>query len=226
MSGEKYVISRVTRSKKEAQSGYDKLSRWYDISVGPFEKKFRTAGLEKLAPKNGELILEIGFGTGHCLLSTAQSVGESGKVYGIDLSSGMVERAGRRIQSAGLADRVILKCCDALKVPYKSNFFDAVFMSFTLELFDTPEIPVVLKECNRVLKPGGRVCIAAMSKSSKDTIMIRAYEWAHKKFPKLFDCRPIYAEQALEEAGFASIDAETMSMWMLQLVIAAAVKNI
>jgi ubiquinone/menaquinone biosynthesis C-methylase UbiE len=74
-------ISRVTRSKEEAKESYDKISKWYDPLAGTFEKKFRNAGLEMLNAREGEKVLEPGFGTGHGILSLAQSIGTSGKVY-------------------------------------------------------------------------------------------------------------------------------------------------
>jgi hypothetical protein len=46
------------------------------------EKRFTESGLQKLKVKQGETVLEIGFGTGHALVALARLVGQSGKVYG------------------------------------------------------------------------------------------------------------------------------------------------
>ena len=91
MSENKSQISRVIRSKEKAKASYDKISKWYDILAGRFEKKYRDTGLQKLCAEEGEIVLEIGFGTGHCILALAQSVGNSGKVYGIDISEEMLK---------------------------------------------------------------------------------------------------------------------------------------
>jgi demethylmenaquinone methyltransferase/2-methoxy-6-polyprenyl-1,4-benzoquinol methylase len=220
-------ILRVHRTKAQARETYNKISRVYDYFAGIFEKKYRNRALTLLNIKKGEIVLELGFGTGHCLKKMAELVGEEGKVYGIDISSRMQEVSKRRLQKAGLLDRVELYCGDALELPYEDNKFDAVFMSFTLELFDTPEIPKVLDEIKRVLKPGGRLGVVSMSKEDGDSLLLRLYERLHEKFPQYIDCRPIYVEQSIRGAGFEIKYKEEVKLFGLpgEIVIAKKLLN-
>jgi demethylmenaquinone methyltransferase/2-methoxy-6-polyprenyl-1,4-benzoquinol methylase len=195
-------ISPVSRTKEEARRSYDRISRFYDYFAAPFERKYAQMALEQLSLKEGETVLEIGFGTGHCLQRIAQSIGQGGRACGLDLSPGMLEVTRRRLSKAGLMDRVALHCGDAAQLPYEDGTFDAVFISFTLELFDTPEIPQVLTEVKRVLKAGGRLGVVSMSRENGRSKLLRLYEWAHRRWPRYIDCRPIYLEQSLREAGY------------------------
>ncbi|MBD3189523.1 MAG: methyltransferase domain-containing protein [Candidatus Heimdallarchaeota archaeon] len=214
---------RVERSREEAKQAYDKMSSWYDL-FSCFEKRYRNIGLEKLDVQEGEKVLEIGFGTGHCVLSLAKSVGSSGKVFGIDISEGMFQVTSSKLQKAGLSDRVELICDDAISLPYVDQFFDAVFICFTLELFDNPEIPQVLAECQRVLSPNGRMCVVSLNKKPKDSLMVRIYEWFHKKFPRRIDCRPIPVQEVMTNAHFTIIDKKELSMWGLPVIVVLANK--
>jgi ubiquinone/menaquinone biosynthesis C-methylase UbiE len=215
-------MSRVTRSKDEARAAYDKMSRWYDTLAGGAGIRLVDIGLQKLQLRTGERVLEIGFGTGRTILALARLVGESGKVYGIDLSEGMLQVAQRKVTGAGLSERVELRQGDATRLPFEAGSVNAIFTSFTLELFDTPDIPVVLSECRRVLCDGGRLGVVAMSRKGNTGLMLRLYEWAHEKFPRYVDCRPIYVTEAIQNAGFHVIESVETSMWGLSVTIATA----
>jgi demethylmenaquinone methyltransferase/2-methoxy-6-polyprenyl-1,4-benzoquinol methylase len=213
-------IKRVNRSKDAARVSYNRMSRWYDLIAGSTEAKYRNWGLEKLAARPGETVLEIGFGTGHCLVSLANAVGVTGRVTGLDISDGMLAIARERLREQGLSDRVDLHLGDAANLNFiEASSLDGVFMSFTLELFDNPEIPRVLQECHRVLKPGGRLAVVAMTKTDPPGLAVRLYEWFHEHMPDYADCRPIFARQALEENGFEIRDRSVSSMWGLPVEI-------
>jgi len=220
------AVLPVRRSKREAQHLYDRISKLYDLIAGTFEHKYARIALEYLAIQNGETVLEIGFGSGYCLEQIAQSVDKTGKAYGIDISSGMLKVTKRRLEKARLMDRVELHLGDAANLPYKDNTFDATFMSFTLELFDTPEIPKVLKEVKRVLKPDGRLGVVSMSRSYGESIALRIYEWAHKKWENYIDCRPIYVERCLIDTGYKIERKEKVKLFGLPGEVVIATKAI
>ncbi len=218
------AILPVSRTKEEAKQSYDRISKYYDFFAGAFERKHAKMTLGRLSMREGETVLEIGFGTGYCLKQIAELVGKTGKAYGIDISDGMIGITKRRLEKTGLAGRVELRCGDAATLPYGDNIFDAVFMSFTLELFDTPEIPKVLHQIKRVLKPEGRFGIVSMSKQNGESIFLKLYEWLHKKLPKYIDCRPIYVEQSVRQAGFTVRSKEKVKLFWLPGEIIVAIK--
>ena len=218
-------VLRVLQSKAETKAFYNKIARFYDLLSERTEQPMREVGLEMLAAAPGEHVLEIGFGTGHCLVKLAEAVGPAGKVYGIDLSEAMVSQALALLQQRGCADLVELLCSDAEDLPYADDSMDAVFLSFTLELFDTPDIPRVLAECRRVLREGGRLVVVALSKEGKQGFAVRAFEWTHRHFPNLLDCRPIYVRRALESAGFHVKQQKLEHMWVPVEIVLAEKKD-
>jgi ubiquinone/menaquinone biosynthesis C-methylase UbiE len=201
---------------------YNRLSCLYDWFASS-EKRCTQTGLRMLNVQPGEKVLEIGFGTGHGLVTLARSVNETGKVYGIDQSDGMFQVAKKIISRAGLSGRIELRLGDAVDLPFEDGFFDAIFISFTLELFAMPEIPLVLAECKRVLLEDGRLGLVALEK--KDCRAVRIYEWFHTRFPSLVDCRPIHVRRTIEAAGFDPIAVREMVMWGLPVDIIIAKKH-
>jgi ubiquinone/menaquinone biosynthesis C-methylase UbiE len=207
-------VLRVLQTRDETRAFYDKIAKVYDLLAERSEEPVRQAGLDMLNAQTGEKILEIGFGTGHSLMKLARAVGPAGKVFGIDLSEEMLQIAQERVRRDGLDARIELTCGDAAHLPYSSGTLDGVFMSFTLELFDTPEIPQVLAECRRVLHDGGRLVVVGMSRVQPGGLMTTIFEWTHRHFPNYLDCRPILVRRALEDAGFRITNCEITRMWI------------
>jgi demethylmenaquinone methyltransferase/2-methoxy-6-polyprenyl-1,4-benzoquinol methylase len=205
---------RVFQSRAQTRAFYNRIARFYDLFAERSEKPLREVALTMLHPRSGQNVLEIGFGRGHVLASLARTVGPKGKVFGIDISEEMLRLAGTLLKAKGLADPVELRCGDAAKLPYADARMDAVFISFALELFDTPDIPVVLAECRRVLRPGGRIVVLSLSRTNPRGLATRIFDWTHQHFPGLLDCRAIHVRQAVEDAGFRIAYASLQQMWI------------
>jgi demethylmenaquinone methyltransferase/2-methoxy-6-polyprenyl-1,4-benzoquinol methylase len=94
-----------------------------------------------------------------------------------------------------------------------------------LELFDSPEIPLVLAECKRCLRTGGRISVVGLSRKHP-TFMTGLYEWLHRKFPLFFDCRPIFVQQSLKTAGFHTQSVIDLFMMGLKVELVLAIKQV
>ena len=213
-------FSRVNRPLAQGAAYYSRLAPWYDL-LAASEKKFIWMGLDLLDPQPGENILEIGFGTGAAQGKLIPAV-KSGLSVGVDLSTGMASWAKRKLERANLASQALLVCSDSLPLPFCRNAFQGLFSSFTLELFDTPQIPQLLAECRRVLVPGGRLVAVSLSKDQPLGAMGRLYERFHDRFPTLADCRPIPLRQILESNGFKVKEFEIGKMWGLLVSLVSA----
>jgi len=208
----KTEMERVLRPRKMARDSYNSMSRWYDLFTSS-EKIFTDIGIQMLDVQPNESVLEIGCGTGHALIEFAD---RGGKVIAIDLSEKMLKVAREKTRNKD----VRLCQADGFSLPLPDEQFNHVFISFTLELFDTPEIPKILAEIYRILNKDGKVGVVSLAK--QETSAVRIYEWFHRQMPTLVDCRPIYLQPILKEAGFEIQKSTIKTMWGLPVEIVIA----
>lgn len=212
--------SPVNREKQTARLMYNKISRWYDLLAGSSEQEFMIYGISQLNPVPGEKIIEIGCGTGHGLIRLERSVTQAGEVIGLDISEGMLLQANALLNKSGYQKMIQVHQGDGCNLPYPSNYFSAAFLCFTLELFDPTEIPLVLKECRRVLSQKGRIVIVCLFR--QNCLPVHIYEWFHKLLPAIIDCRPIFVQPYLLQASFMILDSKIKKMWGLPVEIVTA----
>ncbi|MFO7983104.1 MAG: methyltransferase domain-containing protein [Desulfuromonadales bacterium] len=107
----------------------------------------------------GERVLDIGCGGGFDLFCAARMVGPEGKVFGIDLSEEMIEKARKNLDLAG-ASNAHTQVGHSERLPFEDDEFDVVISNGALNL--SPEKQRTYSEMWRVLRPGGRLQFADM----------------------------------------------------------------
>ena len=125
---------------------------------------FRAALISRLGPRKDERILDLGTGPGEPAMTIAAAVGTHGHVTGVDLSENMISIATRVARARGLQN-VEFKAMDCSALALESGSFDAAVSCFGFQIFTDPE--KAAKEAHRVLRPGGRLCVAVWSTGDK-----------------------------------------------------------
>ena len=124
-----------------------------------------------------------------------------------------------------IADHPLHRSGRARLLAFRSNTFDAVFMSFALELFESA-MPQVLAEVRRVLRSAGRVGVVAMAETGQSNAMTIVYNWAHRRWPHVVDCRPIDLTGAMQAARFQTRVAAAATIWGLPVIAAIGLKAV
>lgn len=103
----------------------------------------------------GKTVADIGCGAaGKSLYYTASG---AAKVYGVEILEKYRTEADALAAELGLADKFEFVCADAAHLPFADGSIDTMIMNDAMEHVDEPE--AVLRECRRVLRPGGRLYV-------------------------------------------------------------------
>jgi len=136
---------------------FDTVANNYDLTnavlSGGNATLWRFATVKAIDPQPGERILDIACGTGTSSVALTRT---GATVVGVDFSPGMLSQARRKHTSVEFVEG------DAVELPFHSNEFDAVTISFGLRNVSEPK--AALDEMYRVLKPGGRLVITEFSR--------------------------------------------------------------
>lgn len=143
---------------------YDKLNRFLSART---DLRWRKKAIRMLRAGSPRLVLDVATGTGEMAILACKTIGEL-KVFGIDISEGMLDIGRKKIEKEGLQGRVELQTGDSEAINYRENTFDAVMVAFGVRNFENLEKG--LEEMLRVLKPGGRLIVLEFSRPKRKLI--------------------------------------------------------
>jgi arsenite methyltransferase len=110
-----------------------------------------------LGPINeGDVVVDVGSGSGFDSLIASRLVGPRGRVVGIDMTQEMLEKARAGADEMG-ASNVEFRPGLADELPLPDQFADVIISNGVLNL--TPDKQKTLTDWARILKPGGRIFI-------------------------------------------------------------------
>lgn len=136
---------------------YDLLNRL--LSAGR-DIAWRKRFLAWLPGEPGLRILDLATGTGDVLLTLAADPRVCTGI-GLDMSSGMLGYAARKLATRDLGQRFRLLRGDAAQLPLNSASVDVITISFGIR--NVARVEEALQEMLRVLRPGGRAMIMEFS---------------------------------------------------------------
>jgi ubiquinone/menaquinone biosynthesis C-methylase UbiE len=200
---------------------YRSIAPVYDLWARLTESKARSRCLELARIQDGESVLEVAVGTG---LAFAQILAANphGRNDGIDLTQEMLLRARRRAERSGV-HTYRLELGDAHKLDYPAHTFDVLLNNYLFDLLPEEDFPAVLGEFMRVLRPGGRLVIANMTRAAH--WYERGWELLYRLNPAwLGGCRGVSLRPYLESAGFQDVTHELIRQLTFPTEILSAVK--
>jgi demethylmenaquinone methyltransferase/2-methoxy-6-polyprenyl-1,4-benzoquinol methylase len=140
-------------------SKYDLMNDVMSFGIHRLWKRFT---IEMCGLREGHIVLDLAGGTGDLAIKQARLVGNSGHVILADINASMLQEGRDRVLDKGLINSISTSQCNAEILPFADNSFDCITIAFGLR--NVTDKAKALQSMQRVLKPGGRLCVLEFSK--------------------------------------------------------------
>lgn len=191
------------------------------VTSTDFAKNYKSRTYQALEIKSGDILLDVGCGTGDDVIALAAMVGASGKVVGVDKNPTMIAEGWKRQNALGLP--VEFQLADSHNLPFPDNHFNGCRSDRAVQHMDDPMKAIA--EMARVVRENGKV---AVSEPDWDTLLIDLdnkylvrklihfitdnivrHGWIGRQLPRIF-----------KEAGLKRISVSTDSLLINNLSLA------
>ena len=204
---------------------YSRTAAFYDGLVGEHQARAKLTGLDVLALRPGERLLELGVGTGWACSKLLARGADAGSMVGVDVASGMLQLAHETLHSQGRGALPGLALADALALPFPHQSFDCAFSSYTLEVMPTESIAPALLELLRLLRPGGRLVLVNLTEGEGDDVAtIEDWKARFQRDPEYFGgARPLVLAPLLSSLAFEDVSRVYVGReWPSEVLLARA----
>lgn len=193
--------------KQQVADIYSRRSHNYD--EGDFHPRLAHRLIESAQISPGQQVLDIATGTGLVAIEAAQLVGSEGRVVGVDISTGLLEKAKRKAKAAGVSN-IELMLADAEALNFPNNTFDRVLCCSALPLMTN--VPADLRLWHGFLKPDGLIGLCVFAETAFVT-GVALHTVAQKYGVSLVFNDLTGTEEKcyllLQEAGFEDVEVKT-----------------
>jgi SAM-dependent methyltransferase len=153
-------VQKVRDQLRQEWTGEATVTAWrkWHAQIAAFTRGATEAILETAQLRPGLRVLDLASGVGDPALSIALKVAPSGRVTATDLGPGMISLAEELARKNGLTN-IEFREASAESLPFADESYDVLTCRFGVMFF--PDLHKALRECLRVLKPGGRAAFVA-----------------------------------------------------------------
>jgi len=188
-----------------ARRFYDRLGQGHDWAER-YEGRAKSLALARLDLSPGQQVLNVGVGTGREQIHIQAAITPGGTGFGLDLSPVM-------LQLTHHSTAALLCEGNACRLPFADVGFDRLFSAYVLDLISAGDLPTLLAEFRRVLRPGGRLVLVSLTEGVNlpSRLLVGLWKAAYAVSPVACGgCRPVQLAGLVEAAGFCRVEREVV----------------